>query len=86
MASKSKAKRKSNAERARELPKAKRPGANRQSVLRVILALLRGNMWESEVAKQAGVSVRTVYRMVKDAQKAGFNVWKDNDGKFHASY
>jgi predicted DNA-binding transcriptional regulator YafY len=70
----------------REIPEVKQPGANRQTVLRVMLALLRGNMWDNEVASEAGVSTRTVYRTVKDAQAAGFTVWKDADGKFHATY
>ena len=75
-----------NPRKARKIPKAKKPGANRQSVLRVMLALLRGDAWDNQVASDASVSVRTVYRIVNDAQVAGFQVWKDDSGKFHAAF
>lgn len=75
---------KKNKRKARKAGPATSPGKNRQTVLRVMRLVLMGDMWDYEVAKKAGVSVRTLYRIITDAKAAGFNVWKD-DGKFFAT-
>ncbi len=67
-----------------KIPVAKAPGASRQRVLGIMRLLLRGGMWPHEIAVRAGVSDRTVSRIVEDAKEVGFDVWADN-GKIFAS-
>ena len=57
-------------------------GVVRKNSLRIVKRFMKGYSSPQAVAKDAGVSVRTVYRVIEDARSVGFRVRKKH-GRFH---